>query len=380
MKTILVLNGQYLPGYKGGGPIQSCVNMIENLSDKFKFKVICADRDYKSTEPYKAVKINEWNEIGSASVYYMSPEKQNFKGFKEVLNGTDYDVLYFNGFFSPIFTVKPLILRRLGKLKQSRGIIAARGDFTGGLENKRLKKYAYIGVAKIIGLYKRLLWHVTSDMEKDDVKKFFPKEKVFCVANLPAKYEEKSPVTIKEKGKLRLVFISRIFPKKNLLFALEVLKDIKEGEIIFDIYGPMEDKSYWAECKKKIVELPKNVKAQYCGEISHEDIPRIFEQYHAFFFPTLGENYGHIIVEAMMNNCLCILSKGVTPWDGYIEIIGLGAELKETQRFVNDIEYLVQIGQDEFERLIELNNNYIRNNNPQNDVNRYCSMFNGVEE
>lgn len=38
-----------------------------------------------------------------------------------------------------------------------------------------------------------------------------------------------------------------------------------------------------------------------------------------FFFPTLGENYGHVIVEAMMNNCLVILSEGVTPWDDYKE-------------------------------------------------------------
>ena len=58
-KKILVLNGQYLPGYKGGGPIQSCANMIENLSDKFDFYVLCADRDFKDDKPYENIKINE---------------------------------------------------------------------------------------------------------------------------------------------------------------------------------------------------------------------------------------------------------------------------------------------------------------------------------
>ena len=33
-KRVLVLNGQYAPGYKGGGPIQSCINMVENLYEQ----------------------------------------------------------------------------------------------------------------------------------------------------------------------------------------------------------------------------------------------------------------------------------------------------------------------------------------------------------
>ena len=75
----IVLNGQYAPGYKGGGPIQSCINMVENLYDQFDFYVLCADRDYKETEPYSDIKINQWNEVGHAKVYYLSPDKQDLK-------------------------------------------------------------------------------------------------------------------------------------------------------------------------------------------------------------------------------------------------------------------------------------------------------------
>lgn len=358
-KRILILNGQYFPGYKGGGPIQSCFNMVENLYDYFDFYVLCADRDYKENKPYPDVMIDQWNQVGHAKVFYMSPSMQSMAGFKKILNETNYDVLYLNGFFSPIFTIRPLILRWLRKIKKNNVILTPRGDFTGGCENKKLKKYTYIYLMKFLGVYNNLLWHATSKIEQNDILKKFPKAKIYTTPNLPAKFVEKPIITIKKKGELRLVFVSRIFPKKNIKFALEVLKEINNGKVIFDIYGPMEDENYWNECERIIGQLPSNVTVNYCGEATHNEIPHIFEQYHAFFFPTLGENYGHVIVESMMNNCLCILSKGVTPWDEYIDLLSIGAELREKEKFVEIVNNLINYDEEDFSRAIKMNNLFI---------------------
>lgn len=375
-KRVLVLNGQYAPGYKGGGPIQSCINMVENLYDQFDFYVLCADRDYKETVPYSDVQINQWNEVGHAKVYYLSPDKQDLKGFEEVINSIDYDVMYLNGFFSPIFTIRPLLLRRMGKLKKKPVILTPRGDFTGGCENKKLKKYSYIYLVKLLGLYSGLLWHATSEIEERDIKHKFAKANVFTVPNLPAKFIPKKPCISKKPSELRLVFVSRIFPKKNIKYALEVLSKITEGNVFFDIYGPMEDKSYWAECEEIMKKMPDNVRVKYCGEAEHKDIPHIFEQYHAFFFPTLGENYGHVIVEAMMNNCLCILSKGVTPWDDYIEYLNIGAKLSEQEKFIEIINRLVKANQEDINKMLEFNNTYIdQKTNSGKDLNLYRKML-----
>ena len=375
-KRVLVLNGQYAPGYKGGGPIQSCINMVEDLYDQFDFYVLCADRDYKETVPYSGVKINQWNEVGHAKVYYLSPDKQDLKGFEEAINSIDYDVMYLNGFFSPIFTIRPLILRRLGKLKKKPVILTPRGDFTGGCENKKLKKYSYIYLVKLLDLYNGLLWHATSDIEERDIKRKFAKANVFTVPNLPAKFVPKKPCISKKTGELRLVFVSRIFPKKNIKYALEVLSKITEGNVVFDIYGPMEDKGYWAECEELMKKLPSNVKVKYCGEAEHKDIPHIFEQYHAFFFPTLGENYGHVIVEAMMYNCLCILSKGVTPWDDYIEHLDIGAKLSEQEKFVEIVNRMLQLDQSGIDSMLKFNNQYIaEKTDPAEHLKMYQKML-----
>lgn len=375
-KRVLVLNGQYAPGYKGGGPIQSCINMVENLYEQIDFYVLCADRDYKETVPYSGVKINQWNEVGHAKVYYLSPDKQDLKGFEEVINSIDYDVMYLNGFFSPIFTIRPLLLRRMGKLKKKPVILTPRGDFTGGCENKKLKKYSYIYLVKLFGLYSGLLWHATSDIEERDIKQKFAKADVFTVPNLPAKFIPKKPCISKKPGELRLVFVSRIFPKKNIKYALEVLSKITEGNVVFDIYGPMEDKVYWAECEELMKKMPDNVNVKYCGEAEHKDIPHIFEQYHAFFFPTLGENYGHVIVEAMMNNCLCILSKGVTPWDDYVMCGDFVHSLNDYSGFINSIHKLVEMDEKVFLECLEMNNKYIAQKvNPSTTVGKYQEML-----
>ncbi|QAA34736.1 glycosyltransferase family 4 protein [Clostridium manihotivorum] len=371
-KKVLILNGQYIPGYKGGGPIQSCLNMVENLAEKFEFLVLTADRDYKSDKPYENIKINQWNCVGQAKVFYMSPEMQTLGGFRKLLNETEFDSIYLNGFFSPIFTIKPLILRRLGRLRKVNIILTPRGDFTGGCENKKIKKYTYILLCRLIGLYRNVRWHATSKLEEKDIKKRFPKADVFVVPNLPAKFEVREPAIHKRTGELRLVFVSRIFPKKNIKFALEVLKKVKIGNVIFDIYGPMEDKAYWQECENIIKELPENVKVSYKGEVSHSEVPHIFEKYHAFFFPTLGENYGHVIVEAMMNNCLMILSKGVTPWDDCDGNGGFIESLSNKDGFRDIIGRLVDIDDKEFRELTCKNREYVlRKINCQEDIKNY---------
>jgi len=107
-KKILCFADYYLPGYKAGGPIQSIVNLVENLSDEFEFDIICNDHDLLDRQPYPNVKIDEWNAVSKARVFYASRKSLNFKIIKKLLNETKYDLLYFNSFFSFKFTIFPL--------------------------------------------------------------------------------------------------------------------------------------------------------------------------------------------------------------------------------------------------------------------------------
>ena len=350
-RKVLILNGQYWPGYKGGGPIRSMVNMVDNLGEEFEFYVITSDRDFKSDKPYENVKINEWNKVGNALVYYMSENRQTFRDFKNLINSVNYDVMYLNGFFSPIYTIKPLILNRLNKLKNNNIILTPRGDFSGGLEVKRLKKYLYIYLVKLLGIYNNLIWHATSELEEKDIKKIFKNAKIVEASNLPSKLKDKSVNKIKTYKELKLVFISRIHRKKNLLKTLELLykSNIKDN-IEYDIFGPIEDQEYWNACLDYINRMPTNIKVTYKGEINHSEVEKTLENYHCLFFPTLGENYGHIIVESMYSGCLVLISD-TTPWID-LEKVGIGwsIPLNEDDKYLNALHLLLNLDEHEFNK------------------------------
>ena len=114
----------------------------------------------------------------------------------------------------------------------------------------------------------------------------------------------------------------------------------------------------------------------YCGEIPHNRVPDVFQQYHAFLFPTQGENYGHIIVESMMNNCLCVLSKGTTPWDDYVEGLDIGASLDNQDRFTEIIRRLLWADQSTMDSMLKYNNDYLaREANPDKEIELYKKLL-----
>ena len=63
MVKILLLVGNYLPGFKSGGALRSTVNMVERLGDEFEFWIVTSDRDIGDTSGYSGVNKNKWNNV-----------------------------------------------------------------------------------------------------------------------------------------------------------------------------------------------------------------------------------------------------------------------------------------------------------------------------
>jgi glycosyltransferase involved in cell wall biosynthesis len=105
------------------------------------------------------------------------------------------------------------------------------------------------------------------------------------------------------------------------------------GEVSFDLYGPAEDAAYWDECQRLIAALPPNIRVRYKGELEHERVGQVFAEHDLFLFPTLGENYGHVIGEALAWGCPVLISDQ-TPWRNLeAEGVGWDIPLNETERF-----------------------------------------------
>ena len=357
--NLLATTKCYLPGYKSGGPLRSLSNMAAKLGREFQFRIVTYDRDSGENMPYQGIRIGNWNNVGNSLVYYIPHEKWSILKWRKLLSTTQFDVLYLNSFFSPQFTILPLMLRRLGLIPDAPLIVAPRGEFSSGaLEIKKWRKKAYIFLAKMTGLYNGLLWHASSDFEKKDIERIMGRGKDGDVdihiagdlAEITGLENKDSSAKSKSSGIVRFVFLSRIARMKNLDGALRMLEGAK-GRVDFDIYGPVEDASYWDGCLEIIKRLPENIRVTYRGTIPHEFVQETLSGYHFFYFPTLGENFGHVIHEALSAGLPVILSDQ-TPWRHLVENgIGWDLPLSRPEEFQSVLNRCVEMDECEYKAM-----------------------------
>ncbi len=358
-KNILILCDWFLPGYLAGGPIQSIATLTKQLGNDIDFKIITTDRDFKSNKPYDNVKVNEWTTFEGRALFYVSPENMNSEFILKLIQDTQHDSVYLNSLFSKLFSVGPLKWKQQGKI-QSKIILAPRGMLgDGALAIKTFKKQLFLMYAKIFGLFRQVFWQSTSAQETAEIKKRISiNADIVEVSNLPNTANEIKSIE-KKKGELKLCFISRISEKKNLNFAINVLKELKDTIVVFDVFGPIEEEAYWNACQENAKGLPENIKFQYKGVLKPTEIGKIVSQYHALFLPTQNENYGHIIVEALQHARPVILSDQ-TPWR-YLQsaYVGFDIALNDKAKFIEAIEMLVNFSQSEFDAMSKTCISYI---------------------
>lgn len=315
-KIIFCFVDYYLPGYRAGGPIRSISNLVEHLGNEFEFRIICNDRDVLDTKPYENVIIDNWNIVGKAKVFYASKKTLTLRGIRKILNDTQYDLLYLNSFFSYKFTILPLFLIKIKLVQKKPCIIAPRGNFSPeALKLKNTKKKIFLKLAKFTNLYQDSYLQASSHYEKKNIieKLRNTSDQIYIAPDLTTfKIINSSDFRSRSPGQLRLLFLSRISPMKNLNFLLEVLTDIKVN-IELSIFGPIEDQKYWEECKKLIKKLPPNIRILIGDEVPHKDVVNIFKKNDLFVLPTRGENFGHVIIEALCAG-LPTLTSDKTPW------------------------------------------------------------------
>lgn len=361
---ILTMVRYYLPGYKAGGPLRTIANMAKHLGKNFSFWIITSDRDAFDTKRYAHIAINQWNSIENAQVFYVSPNNHNISYFAKIINSTQHDVIYLNSFFDPIFTLKPLLARKLQLLSpHEKIIIAPRGEFSpGALCLRGFKKSAYIKLSRLFGLYNDILWHASSDEEAFHIQRsgINPNNRTAIALNVPDLIDIKPlALTNAPTSPLKIAFISRITPKKNLDYALSVIS-MSRHKILLNIYGLIDDHKYWMKCESLISHLPKNITAIFHGAIPHEKIGNAFSDNELFFLPTKGENYGHVIHEALFYGLPAIISDQ-TPWnDMEQERVGWTIPLNSPKKFSEAIDSYINMSLQERISMRERCHNYAK--------------------
>lgn len=355
-KTILVFIDWYYPAYKAGGPITSCVNLINALKNHFHFKVYTSCFDYLEKTPLQNIQIDTWSMADGVQVFYASPKKQKPKYIKQCIQTQAHNLLWINGIFSPKFSILPLIYRD----KNVPCIVSARGMLGNNvLQFKPQKKKAFLKVSRWMNWYKGVIFHATNEGEKNDIQQIITSNKIIVVPNVPKQPEAQITSVIKEKGELKLLMVARIAYEKNTLFAIQALQDVR-GKVQLDIVGSVYDAEYFETCKGAVLKLPSNVRVNFLDSKSPTEILSLYQEYHAFYLPTLGENFGHAIAESLSYGLPNIISDKTIWRDLESQKAGYDLPLEEVV-FKEKLEHLIQMDEQEFEAWRGGAKNYYQN-------------------
>ncbi|MBQ6050928.1 MAG: glycosyltransferase family 4 protein [Bacteroidaceae bacterium] len=378
-KKILIFNGYYVPAKKYGGPLTSCKNVVKTCSDEFEFYIVARNHDVGS----KAVFPNlheGWKLVEGAMVKYIAADELNYDkaALRSLLEEIKPDLIWFAGILVPGIKLKTI---ELGREMRIPILLSPRGEVSHDrIKIKAWKKKPYLFLTKLLGFYRETYYHATSNDEVVGLKKYVdaPENRIFLVPNIAVPLESLRSEYHKKQGELRVVFIARIQMVKNIKFAVQAVCKMK-SKVQFDIYGPLEQPEYLKECMEIAKTAPRNVTISYCGELDPTVVGKCFRKYDCFLFPTINENYGHSIAEALANGVPVILSKDTTPWNAINDKAGFVCSLNDINDFTCALEKIAAFNNEEYHELqLKVQEFYKEISAKDNAIEGHKIMFNSI--
>ncbi len=362
--NILIFIDWFYPAFKAGGPIKSIFNLTQALGDELNIFILTSDKDVDGTK--LNVSVNEIIKNNGYDIIYLDSEHQNSKQYKELADSFKPDFIYYNSLFSVKYTLLPYFVFR--NRESVTNILAPRGMLgKGALSIKPFKKKLFIWVTRSFLFKKRLIWHASTESEEQEIINNYGQNSTIRIAqNISGAINKRNQDSItKRKEQLNVVFLSRISSKKNLMFLLKLVSEMKDLEgIKLSIYGPVEKDLNWPSHMEVI---SNDERIEYLGLVSPEEISLRLQNNHLYVLPSLNENYGHSIVEALLSGVPVLISDQ-TPWRNINQYnIGHDLALNDINGWKNAIRAYYGMEEQAYKNCVESCYSYARENilNPE---------------
>ncbi|QDY07456.1 glycosyltransferase family 4 protein [Micromonospora sp. HM134] len=318
---VVATAGVFEPGFRGGGPIRSLRFILDTLPGDLDVTLVTRDRDLGSSAPYPGLSGRLLRRDGRSAVFYLNPwAPRHWARLVRHVRARPVDLLYVNSIWS-LFSVLAILAVALRLARVGAILVAPRGELSpGALAIRAAKKRIFLALWAPLLRLLRVRWQACSGLEERQIRANLPWAQVMVNGNESPIPADPPPPVVAHDGPLRLVFVGRISPMKNLCTALEAVAGTTRP-VEFDIFGPPEDPHYWSRCQRVIAAMPGHVLVRYLGELAAADVMPTFSRYDAFLFPTLGENFGHVILESLAAGCPVVCSDN-TPFSDLIADTG----------------------------------------------------------
>ena len=237
-RTIVVVVTDYFPPATRGGAVRALSAMTGYLKAEIDFRIITRDHDALTGELLSVSESDQWVTEDGFKILRLSSARLSLRNIQQAIVESSPTTIFANSLFSRLTQIL-LLLRKSGWIGHVPLIIAPEGELSpGALAVKKSRKLIWLMLAKATGLVRGIVWKVASEFEQKAVGTIFSGSPIALIPHLvqtPPTFER---TRIKTPDVLRLLFLSRISPKKNLQFLLEVLGSAPAGTEL-SIVGPV---------------------------------------------------------------------------------------------------------------------------------------------
>ena len=293
----------FTPAFRAGGIISSLANQVAHLSPEIDFLIVCSNRDLLG--PMAEIDQPDcWCKQEGYRVLYCSQSPN----WSRILIETNPDIIYINGIFNGPFCRALLSTSRKTTIPV---VLAAHGMLSpNALAIKWWLKKPWLWLNQKMGVFRNVIWHASSSTEEQQINHWFPDAEIKIAQNLPPRAAKDISAPSET---LKFLSVGRIHPIKNFGFAAEclaVLTRILNVPIAYHLIGPVEDEQ---ERDQILKHSGGQFTIELLGAKNPNDLANHYQKATCLLAPSLTENFGVVVAEAMGNGLPVVVSDQ-TPW------------------------------------------------------------------
>ncbi len=304
---ILFIIPSYKPAYTYGGPIRSVSSLAESLvqagHEVMVYTTVANGLDDLKVEQGITYLIE------GVSVRYFNRWTKGHSNFSpSLLKAFQKDILYFDVVhihsWWNLVTVPAMFICRL---KGITPILSPRGSVSGYTfthrRNKPKRLFHFLSGKKLL---EQAIIHSTSVKEDLDIAQFIHNKKRYVIPNL-LDLPDKVYGVHEESPYLKMIFLGRIDPAKNLELLFKVLTNDFPLPFQLNIIG--EGHVEYAKKLKSFTSDHKEIK--WLGGIDGIEKYKLLAESDILVLPSHTENYGNVVLESLSQGTPVLVSKNV---------------------------------------------------------------------
>lgn len=324
MKKLKVLHiiPSYFPADYWGGPVFSTYGLNNAMADNplVELRVLTTD----SAGPNQADRIdlakidmsglfNNYSVLFTRRVFLRSTSLEMLFKMPGLIEWADvvhisatYSFPVLPGFLICRIKNKPLVWSPCGAILDSEKLSISR---------KRILKSFWEKMINALILPGRMVLHATSEEEKEISILKIPRANSQVIPRGVLEPTNSTPKIFTPSSRFKLLFLSRLDPKKGLENLLDALSILNDPSVTLRICGS-GDRVY----VKSLEEQARNLglldgRVVFAGQAVDDEKEAAFSQADVFILPSHSESFGVAIAEALAHGLPVIASRN-TPWQG----------------------------------------------------------------